>query len=1145
MSGIDDARKKVFLTELHQLVEEDYITGKQFNEIARAYHQYYADFHFKRDRQEEVQQTTQGKVKSPKMQSSSVVTPSKTKLQKKKLTVEEQKERNITWSLNFGVILLLIGGLFVATSNWATMANWMKSGLIGLVSLLFFGLSLFATKVLKIEKTGLAFIILGSLFLPIFLLSIGWFKLLGEYLSFTGEGRFLFGLLSSLVVAPIYINIARRLSSRLFVWLSYLACTISMIFFISLFKLDRDWFYFGFMLINVLIVCIFHRLKKQESLKLFTNELVAFAQIQLILSSLVTMVFYQNEVVNGINLFITGTVYLAMVYVSGRKEYHFVFSVMIVYGAYQLIEHSVLEHFQDVLFVLVGIGFLIVPKFLDDQHQWKRIFQFTSAVVSMLAFVYISLDAFFTNMLEEPSMALVLSYFLLAGQFLYLANRMNVLLLNYLSPIFLVASIYELVGIMESLMGIFDSALPLFIIGFGLYLLVGFVLRLPLFSTIRKSSRDVGMMVMGGVSLLTLLNNDFLKLGIMLILLSIPLYFCTIAEERIGYKAIARWLLPVSVAGAFSAFGEELRLSNYFYHLHFGIAMNAVIGSLVSFLGYFGWKKFKNEALARTSLFIGQIFYTSAILFALSFHINELLVRPLILIGGIGVYLAFYRVTKYQWLPYIISIMSLLSYFSILQSIYTKLAVPPNFIYFENTFAAVILLVVSYLLRKRSVGVANGFAWVGHVYLPGALLVSFIIFGERSYGSFILALILYFVSAYLVNQDWKSKTFLYGGFTAMYLSVFTGMMHFHVRFELTYAFFITSLFVACYGLMAATRFRQYTKYYLVPFSIIGIAAFIGSYPFTLTLYFVALLYSVGLIFYLNHVKWKLLSIIPLLLFFAGTLQYLQQATIFAEGKVLLLCLFGVLLLIIGRLVYRQFHVVDEKGSVLQLDGYTVTAFLFFGSAYLFLTEEFWLKFIPGLLVSVGLWLQISRIPAHSRVWVKLAAGIYLLEPYYSTILELNLPKLFEREIFVLPLVVAVIYLQRCFAGKYQRVTTRIHWAILIFVSLALIQDGLESSTVYDAIILGTLSLVSMLSGMLLKVKSYFLVGSGVLLLNVFLQTRPLWGNMPWWVYLLIAGSILISVASYNEWHKQKTAKGERTTLTILKNKLVSWYKKWN
>jgi hypothetical protein len=103
---------------------------------------------------------------------------------------------------------------------------------------------------------------------------------------------------------------------------------------------------------------------------------------------------------------------------------------------------------------------------------------------------------------------------------------------------------------------------------------------------------------------------------------------------------------------------------------------------------------------------------------------------------------------------------------------------------------------------------------------------------------------------------------------------------------------------------------------------------------------------------------------------------------------------------------------------------------------------------------------------------------------------------------------------------------------------------LASNTVYDALIVGTLSLLSMLAGTFFRIKAYFFVGSGVLLLNVLLKTRPYWGNLPWWAYLLIAGSLLITVASYNEWQKQKTAKGEEAFILLWKNNIIKKLKEW-
>lgn len=97
----------------------------------------------------------------------------------------------------------------------------------------------------------------------------------------------------------------------------------------------------------------------------------------------------------------------------------------------------------------------------------------------------------------------------------------------------------------------------------------------------------------------------------------------------------------------------------------------------------------------------------------------------------------------------------------------------------------------------------------------------------------------------------------------------------------------------------------------------------------------------------------------------------------------------------------------------------------------------------------------------------------------------------------------------------------IQLAILLIVATYLIIDALASNTIWDAIIIGTLSLISLIAGMFFRIKSYFFVGIGVLLLNLFIQTKPFWGNLPWWIYLILAGSTLIGIASYNEWQKQR------------------------
>src|SRR5690625_3835462 len=209
------------------------------------------------------------------------------------------------------------------------------------------------------------------------------------------------------------------------------------------------------------------------------------------------------------------------------------------------------------------------------------------------------------------------------------------------------------------------------------------------------------------------------------------------------------------------------------------------------------------------------------------------------------------------------------------------------------------------------------------------------------------------------------------------------------------------------------------------------------------------------------------------------------------------------------------------------------------------TEALWMKLLPGLLISANLLLQRKRMPYISPKWMMFIAGVFLLQPYYTVLGNISILSLIKMELYVLPWIIPVVFLRKVTDKKHQTVASYIQWAVLIIVSLLLIQDGLASSTVYDALILGTLSLVSIIAGMSYQIKSFFFVGAGVLLLNVFLQTRPYWGNLPWWAYLLIAGSILIAVASYHEWQKQKAAENKKTIMATFKEKVIDKIKKWD
>ncbi|MFP7447073.1 hypothetical protein SFC50_25600 [Bacillus infantis] len=432
--------KQIFQKELYKLKKQEFIGPDDYSRVLEAHLSYYQSLEL-----DEVELKT---AEQPKKEEKVITAPvpvsvpEKPSAEEKTRSPEEVRERNISMTLNLGVVLLLVGGLFVATSNWDEMSDWMKSGSIALVSLLFFGISLAAGKLLGIQKTALAFNVLGSLFLPIFLLSVSWFGLMGEYLSFYGEGSYFYGAAGALILAPFYGFLARQMGSRLFVWFSFSALTSAAGFLLLALGARQDTFYLGMMIYNAGLIALFLKGRKKSISPLFFGELAYIVQASLILSTVMMLAFYQNTFSVGINLLLAAVLFMASVYVSGRKEYHYAFTLLIVMGIYQLTENSLLEFLSPAIYAAAGAGFMFLPKLLREDEGWKKIFNWTSAAVSLFVFLLISAEAALAG-LNEPSISMLLAYLILSGQFLFLAEGKNGLF-AYFSPVFLFAASWEL-----------------------------------------------------------------------------------------------------------------------------------------------------------------------------------------------------------------------------------------------------------------------------------------------------------------------------------------------------------------------------------------------------------------------------------------------------------------------------------------------------------------------------------------------------------------------------------------------------------------------------------------------------------------------------------------------------------------------------
>ncbi|ALC90401.1 hypothetical protein AM500_11840 [Bacillus sp. FJAT-18017] len=1153
-----EEERQLFRKVLFDMRNKGYIEPETANDVGKAHLQYHLDLLEQDALQETDQISSQPKTPVqlyPKPTVKKTAEPSAGKVElpatpkyvpkpKKVLTSEQIRERNISWLLNIGVIFLLIGGLFVATSNWESMSSLMKSSSIALVSLVFFGFAYLSEKVLKIQRTAFAFIILGSLFLPIFVLSLGWFGLLGSYLSVDGEGKFFLGFLGSFFPALVYIAFAKKRSSRLFVWFSFVAFSFAAGFLLAALKLGIDYFYLGIMLYNALFIFVYFTYRNRELLKIFANEFPVYIQANLILSTLLMLFFYDNELFYSFNLILTALVYLSMMFVSGKKEYHFIFSAMIVYGAYQLIEHSVFEAVDAIFYALLAFGFVFVPKALKGAFLLERAFRYTSAAVSILAFLYITIEGFLVRG-GEASIVLLIAYLIIAGNFLFLFSIEKKRLFPYLSAAFLGSAFFEAAGLFDTYVLEISFQSAIFTAGLLLFGLIGWLGTKKPINILRQPARELGSTAMLFSIILAQGFQEWLELGIMLLFFGAAVLVLRKLDDRAVVKYVAAWAAPLSFGLSVIAFWQRAGIQNAFIDIDLGFPVYFGISGAILLLVSIIVLKTRDSELEKTFFYIGQGMYTLGILLLSSGGSDPDWVRPGLMLGGILCYWILFKRHTQQWSSILLGVVVLGFYFSAAASANGQLQLSNSINSIIIPGGAVFLLLLSLGFRNRNRLLYWGFGWLGHLVLPFTLALSWAVDSDWSLLSFLMAIAIYTISSLLTEDLRKKIIFLYAAYTTVFISVYKVLDFSIDGYYGNYEFPIASMIFIFSWMLLKGKVKEWAAFYISGFSMLGIGFMCFTYPFTQLVFTVTVLYGIVTLLFLHKNKLDVLGFVPLLLIFFASIEFAAGSS-FSDTLIFIAAgAAGLVHVAAGKYVYSKLYQGIGDFKKLEIDSYTIVSFLYFTYMYQFADKALWMAPLPGLFIAITVWLQKSRVDRAIGFFVPAATGVILLQPYYEFIGRFDIPALFEREAWVLPLVALAIFLRRAMKGRYLNVTSNLQWAALLITAILLIQDGLASSTVYDALILGTLSLVSLLTGMFLRIKSYFFIGAGVLLLNVFLQTRPFWGNLPWWGYLLVAGTLLIGIASFNEWNKQRGESGGEPIGEKLKQKVTNALKGWN
>lgn len=1110
----------IFNRIIELLYSKQYISEESYTDITSGFQRYLEEEEKKELQEREAQEKVVGK---------KVIKKTEPIKQKKQYSPEQLRERNIGVMLYLGVFLLLIGGLVVATSNWDSMPGWLKATSIFFVSILFFGFALLSKKIIKIDHTAFAFFLLGSLFLPIGFVSVSFFQLAGDYLSIHGEGKYLLGVIAGFVLFPIYLGLAIYLNSRLYKVLTIATMTGTVAFFLAFLPLSKDGFFFFMIAYQFISIYVLLKHQQLKWILYFRKELTTIVQVQLILTALFMTFIYENTIMNGFYYLLISSLFMMTIALTKRKHDHFFITIAIAMGLYRIFTYPLIADFLPLAFGCFSIILLSFVFILRGKMEWGRVWEITSFIIALSTFLFTIV--YYGELFLEGSIYLVLAYLLLAIEFLLLSKRLDYSFIRYLPVVFLSLALWNMAALLQLINDADSILLVLYCIHIGLLFLLGIFNKGSFWQIIRKPSAIYSVSWMAFISFIsTVIFIGKWYIPFMIGGLTISLFVGNNLITNKKYQQILSYIIPIAVFGVYFTSAQAINILQ-----EQGLPFSMGIASIFMILTGSTYEKIDKE-MGRISYFVGQIMYGFGLLLVFEyFDMNKWITTGLYVLA-ILVFYDLYRRLKHILIAWLIAMVSLISYFTFVSSVWNS-----DTLVFETLmkYGWIGLFILAFTLKNTSFRLP--FLTISHSYLLINMIIDQIFAGNDSFLPFIYAYIVYRISIHLVGNKYLVRTFRYGSYLSIYFFL-ARIISFDFAGGNSYSFAFIVLSLVLFSMYFVAKEKVEILYFFLPFSIIGIIFWLFATPFTMITYFVILVYVALILLVIHREKIHLLSLsgVVLLLINNEILMYAKDFLPF--DRYLLSLIWGILFLFMSTSVYTAMVRLREKGEK-WVDFYLIGSILSILSLYVIETTFNWDIVLPGVLLVVVAYIQRNRVDKEMQWIPKLISLFFLLLPYYSYLTLISIPSYITSELVVLPWLVIMIGTKKILRNGKQMLAY-IEWGVVGTIALILAIDGYLSHTIYDAIILGGLAVLSILSGFYFRYKSYFFVGIGVLVLNVLLQTRPYWGNFPWWVYLLMAGSILITIASVYEMQKQGKQPKAVTKLTDWKNRLILFLKTW-
>jgi len=246
----------------------------------------------------------------------------------KERPIRDETETKNTAILVAGAICIVLAAIVFLTSTWNMIPDILKTIVLLLLTGVFLGGSYLAKNKFGLDKASQAFFYIAMAYIPICLLSISVFGLLGYYLSIFGEGRYLYFVVTSVFVAALYYKTSTSMDNKYLLFGSILSQAFSIIMFSLVFSDDIIVIFINILVYNILLMRFTRR-------KLFSD---IYNVVPMIIFVLIIPLSIKIQATTAFVILLLVVNYILLELKNTSKIYAFLFNIsLMLFGGYTLL----------------------------------------------------------------------------------------------------------------------------------------------------------------------------------------------------------------------------------------------------------------------------------------------------------------------------------------------------------------------------------------------------------------------------------------------------------------------------------------------------------------------------------------------------------------------------------------------------------------------------------------------------------------------------------------------------------------------------------------------------------------------------------------------------------------------------------------